>query len=461
MKAKPGNEIERKVKAAAKPLKMAPQNDESRADGNSKFVTLPEKRGNRANSCSSILFASVTIIVATILIKSPDFVFKEDKDAVCTRKNSSESLICYKKEEKHLAGFLAITFGILSAILGTLLQRLSLVAEECRDTHRQNRYGGSWTKMLKACFSGVRWQAVMCAVMAFVAIICVIFSTDEDFKHNGFKYFVVILSSIGFGPLVLQLLNLDTLSEVQISTIIENQENCGLGYNLAWFYYFSYLQNKLPLIKRSIQASGWRDRHISYKLFILIPHQCDTTKIIEDLDDRFRKEGVINCNELYSVGLYRMQFGNNQSRYFAMEYASPLRILRDMSIYEPVSFVPYNKCDEELQMFHQTLADILKTPLKLECKNTCELIVFDPSATENGTTELKDCLFSKLLSQKVSRGGSQGVPPGVSRGDSRGVSQRVPPGVSRGASHEITIQDGMRNIKRPGNLKNSNASNAV
>ena len=191
--------------------------------------------------------------------------------------------------------------------------------------------------------------------------------------------------------------------EVQISTIIENQEKC-VGEVLAWFYYFNNLQNVLPEIKVKLQASEWSDRPIYCKLFILIPYHCDTGTKIEDLDHRFHKEGVIICNKSYSVGVYRVQVAENQSKYFAMEYASPSEILKGMSISATVKSVPNDKRNEEIRIFYRTLKDILKEPIlpNSQCRDTYELITFDPtqSSTENGSTNQED-LFLKLKSKQV------------------------------------------------------------
>ena len=109
----------------------------------------------------------------------------------------------------------AVALGLYSIVLGTLVDRLSLVAEERH--HLAERYDGSRVKMIKACFSGISWGPVI-SLLSLAAIIAFLIILLTDQPWFELRYLVYLFSGISVSPLIIRLLNLNTQSEVQIDT---------------------------------------------------------------------------------------------------------------------------------------------------------------------------------------------------------------------------------------------------
>ena len=205
-----------------------------------------------------------------------------------TQKNTTN--VCYRKEEKlTFSGLFTTALGLFGVVLGTLVDRLSLIIAEERH-HVQERYGGSRKKMIKACFSGILWGPVI-ALLGSTAIILVIliFATGIPWFELG--YLVYIFSGIGVGPLIMHLLNLNTQSKVHISTVLE-KKGMFVANGLAWSYYFNYLKQALPKFKEITSASRSFPapyEHIKLslnKLLLLLPHDCHITDDFQTLENK-------------------------------------------------------------------------------------------------------------------------------------------------------------------------------
>ncbi|CAB4040327.1 stimulator of interferon genes -like, partial [Paramuricea clavata] len=174
-------------------------------------------RKNRARRVS-IAICAITAVLVMIFCFATGTVVEYSPYTI--EKNSTD--VCYRKKEKlTFPGFFTAALGLLSIVLGTLVDRLSLIAEERH--HLRERYGGSRVKMIKACFSGISWGPVISLIsLTAVMVVIIIFLTGMPWFE--LRYLVYIFSGVGVGPLIMQLLNLNTQSEVHISEILEEKE---------------------------------------------------------------------------------------------------------------------------------------------------------------------------------------------------------------------------------------------
>jgi hypothetical protein len=277
-------------------------------------------------------------------------------------------------------GLLAIVFGLFSVVIGTLVDRLSLIAEEYH--HLKECYDGSWKKMIKACFSGIRWGPVI----VLVILNAVIFVLFVNLKHRPWfelGYLVSIFTGIGTIPLVMELLHLNTQSKVRISAILE-EGKWFPGYNFAWYYYRNYLRHALPKFKESISRffSGQSEsvKLSLNKLVLLIPLDCYTKDNLEEVDGNIRKIfDTENEQDHFRFSVYRLTVENEQ-KYFAIQYVKePLETLREMSNSEQAKSVNKGTCKNEVKLLHKALSGILEDPPDQDFKGMCVLVPFAES----------------------------------------------------------------------------------
>ena len=168
------------------------------------YELVPNKRKNRARWASLVI---CTIVAVPVII-------------FCILNGNADEF----------SGMFATTLSLLGIVLGTLVDRLSLVAEE--GFHVDRHYGGSWKKMFKACFSGISWGPVF-FLLASTVIVAIILIRTTSKPWFELQYLVYIFSGIGVGPLVMLLLNLNAQCQVHISTILEDKGTC-VANGLAW-----------------------------------------------------------------------------------------------------------------------------------------------------------------------------------------------------------------------------------
>ena len=367
---------------------------------------LPEKRKKRAR-WTSILICTIAAILVTTFSVVYGTVVEYHPDT--TQKNTT--IVCYiKKEKLSLPGLFTTALGLFGVVLGTLVDRLSLVNEERH--HRNQRYGGSWKKMIKACFSGIKWGPVI-ALLGLTAVIVVILIIKTNKPWFELSYLVYIFSGIGVGPLIMHLLNLNSQSEVHISTVLEEK---GIYIGLAWSYYFNYLKQALPIFG---EATSRKFRHpyeniklTSNKLLLLIPHDGYMKENFNELDRKVEKLfDTGNDQDPFRFPVYRLTVRENEEYYCAIQYIKePLKTLREMSKLEEIEAIKRKTYEEDVRLLCRTLSEILRKPPDEEFREMCALVPIRADSLEslkNGG--LADCIMRGInQSGSTQRDGAPG-----------------------------------------------------
>ena len=361
------------------------------------FEPVPEKRMNRARRVSVIICTITAVLVLAFCIFNRTVVeYRPD----ATQKNTTNK--CYIKEEKlGFSGLFTTALGLFGVVLGTLVDRLSLINEERHHLHQ--RYRGSWTKIVKVCFSGISWGPVF-ALLGSTALILVVLIFVTDKPWFELEYLVYIFSGIGVGPLIMHLLNLNTQSEVHISTILE-EKGMYVAYGLAWSYYFNYLKEALPKFKETTSSRFPAPyEHVtltSNKLLLLMPHDCYMTDDLNKLDNKINKLlDTGNDHDPFRFPVYRLEVREREYKYFAIQYVKePLKTLREMSLLEEIKAVKRKTYEEDTKLLYRTLSGILKNPPDQDFKETCTLVPIQAKnldSLKNG--ELVRCIMNIVQS---------------------------------------------------------------
>ena len=340
---------------------------------------VPTKRKRWRTRLASFVICSCTAIGIIIygFVKSKTIEYKSVSDLSPTKLEAIKngSIIIYTREEKEsYTVFLNLGLGLLAIILGTFVDRLSLIFEEL--FHFKSRYNKSTWNMLKACFSGISLGAVFGVALIVIISIAIALAKKSTFE---LRYLTYILSGIGVGPLVMHLLNLNTQSEVHISTILEEKETY-IANGLAWSYYFNYLAKALPKFRErfpddsstSVQQ-GTQTRLSLNKLILLISHDCDTVDNLANQDNHITKETEID-DDIYKFPVYKFPY-NGKTYSFVIKYVrQPLETLQKMSQYERIKALREKQRDYQVKLLCRTLSEIVKDPLHKECKGKCILV---------------------------------------------------------------------------------------
>ena len=347
----------------------ASQQSENSVTEASDFEPVPEQRKKRARCISVIICTITAILVITFCVVKRTVVEYYPNS---TQKNST-NVFYIKKEKLGFPGLFTTAMGLFGVVLGTLVDRLSLVNEE--RYHLKRRYGGSWRKMIKACFSGIKWGPVI-ALLASTAVIVLVLILTTNKPWFELNYLVIIFSGIGVGPLIMHLLNLNTQSEVHISTILE-EKGMYIANGLAWSYYFNYLKQALPKFKETAHQNI---ELTSKKLLLLIPHDCYTVDDLSELDTKIRKLPDAG-QDPFRFPVYCLTDSQDKEYHYAIQYIKePLKTLWEMSNFEGVKAVKRQTREEEIRLLCRTMTEILHDPPDQDCRETCMLV---PIRAEN------------------------------------------------------------------------------
>ena len=367
------------------------------------FEPVQEQRKKRAR-CMSVIICTITaILVITFCVVNRTVV---EYHPNTKQKNSTN--VCYiRKEKLGFPGLFTTALGLFGVVLGTLVDRLSLVNEERH--HLKQRYGGSWRKMIKACFSGIFWGPVI-ALLGSTGLIVVILIFTTNKPWFELNYLVIIFSGIGVGPLIMHLLNLNSQSEVHISTILEEK---GIYIGLAWSYYFNYLKQALPLFEQATKSKfPFPYQHItltSNKLLLLILHDGYMKENLNDLDSKIEKLfDTGNDQDPFRFPVYRLTVRENKQCYCAIQYIKePLKTLREMSQLEVIEAVKGKTYEEEIRLLCRTLSGILCNPPDIDFREMCMLVPVKADKLEslkNGG--LAKCIMGMVEAESTQRDGA-------------------------------------------------------
>ena len=349
-------------------------------DKNHGFGPIPEKRQKRAAYVSIGLSFIIMVVLLGTFTKPKDELYIIESN---TSMLSEDEMFCKQNDKSYHVGIFIWSLNLIGIILGEFVNRLCLMFEEY--FHLYTRYNGSKRKMFSACFNDISFRAVFfAALVAFIIIGSTLLS--QGTKYFKFEYIEIILSGVGSSTLVLYLLSLDTLSRVQISSLLENNNRL-VANGLAWSYYFGYLRLILPKLPERIRASGWNDRLSSNKLFILMPRDCWAYGTLSEEAEEGRielEDGVIEC-EAERAGIARRSFRNNVYKitvedsdtplYILAEYATPLCSMYDMS-HSAEANLSVEDRDGQVKLFLRTLKAILSNPCVPAVRNRCKLVPY-------------------------------------------------------------------------------------
>ena len=340
------------------------------------FGPIPEKRKQRAAYVSAFLsFVIMVVLLGTFTKPTVEL------EAVAETNSSSTLVICETKNKYYHIGIFIWALNLVGIIFGQFTNRLCLIFEEY--FHLYTRYNGSVMNMLKACFSDISFKAVLFAAI-FACVIIVSTLLSQGVEYFKLEYIEIILSGIGSGSLVLYLLSLDTLSRVQISSLMENNNRL-VANGLAWSFYFGYLKIILPDLQQRISESPWAEKLSSKKLFILLPSDCYAFGKLSEEDDAIERAGddamiEYDCER---AGVFKRSYRNvvynlnkgGKPLYILVEYATPLCSLFDMSHSAEANLSAEDR-DEQAKLFLRTLETILENPSEPGVLNKCKLVPY-------------------------------------------------------------------------------------
>ena len=371
---------------------------------------IPNKRKPRLASIIICLVTAIAIITYGFYERSV-FQYKAVYDVSPTLLEAIQngSILCHIEDEEDTYPVLFhLGLGLLGIILGTFVDRFSLVVEEL--CYFKSRYNRSFVKLLKACFSGISWSAVLVIFVIGVVSLGVL-ATKTSFQ---FSYLIYILGGFGVGPFVMHLLNLNTQSEVDVSRLVE-EKRLYPGYGIAWNYYFHYLKKALPLFNDSfadsnipVQDGGMGERSTDEtapakiqltlkKLILLISHDCKTKDNLQEQDNCIRK--IIDISkDGYNFPVYGLTSNEKEQKYVIMYAKEPLETLKEMSKTERIKAIHENQCEHHVKLFYGTLvSEILNDPLDDECSDMCVVV---PIMVEQASS-LQEGGLVKLIMAKV------------------------------------------------------------
>jgi transmembrane protein 173 len=349
-------------------------------DKNHGFGPIPEKRQKRA----AFVSVGLSFIIMVVLLGA----FTKPKDDLYAVKGNTsilheDEMFCRKNDQYYHVGIFIWSLNLIGIILGEFVNRSCLMFEEY--FHLYTRYSGSKRKMFSACFSDISFRAVFFATLvAFVIIGSTLLS--QGTKYFKFEYIEIILSGVGSSTLVLYLLSLDTLSRVQVSSLMENNNRL-VANGLAWSFYFGYLKIILPKLHERIAESEWKDKLSSNKLFILMPRDCWAYgKLSEEAEDgniELAEGGVIEFKAAragiserpYRNNVYKIKIDGCEPLQVLAEYATPLCSMYDMS-HSAEANLSVEDRDEQAKLFVRTLEAILRNPCVPEVRNKCKLVPY-------------------------------------------------------------------------------------
>ena len=365
---------------------------------------IPTKRKPRIVSII-ICFAAASGIIAYGFKEKTAFEYNavHDLSAIKLEKIKNGTIKIYTREEKDSYPVLFnLGLGLLALILGTVVDRLSLVCEEMFQF--RSRYENDILEVLKSCFSGVSWLAVL--VVFAVGAISVIVARKNSLHLGHWMY---ILGGIGVGPLITHLLNLNTLCDVDISRFLEEKKLHPANI-LAWSYYFNSLKGTIATFNElfcnsdiPVQIQSTTDETAqtkvqlsSDKLILLISHNCRTKQDLSECDSHIRKIGE-KRRDGHTFPVYGFTSNGTEHKYVALFAEEPLETLREMGKYERIKAIPEKERKYQAELLYKTLVwDILKDPLSEQCCDKCILV---PIIAENAISLQNGGLVTLIMAK--------------------------------------------------------------
>ena len=333
------------------------------------------------------------IVAATIFVIWYAFVENTEQD--CRPDHSTDrnaTKICYELVKKETYPvLLKLGFGLLGVILGNLLNRLAHLFEEL--CHCKSRYDGNCCRVLKACFSGINKSAVVVVIVVIGIAISVPLTQHAT---AGYKdYLMYILGGMGVNTLITHLLSLNSLSEVQISTILEEME-IHVANVLAWNYYFNFVVDALKKFQErfcSGTCSSQPNVELSLnKLLLLIFPDGIAINDLSEVDSKIERRTDISTAGL---PLYCITSGEEEYLLVVQNVKEPLVSLTEI-------FGRNKKLDEhdinyQVKLFIKTLSDLLVSRSTNSFRDMCIVVPI----IGKGLDSLKDGKLADLIIEQA------------------------------------------------------------
>ena len=334
---------------------------------------IPKKRKKRSWIASILIFAiTASIVLVFCFFNRKEFKYQKNESAT-----HNQTLTCYKRtEETMFRSLFSTLLSFLGIILGTLVDRISLIFEERH--HVTARYGGSKKKMFKACFTGIWWRSVI-IVKIFAALFIIALFLLTEISVEVTTCFAYIVGGISVGPFIINMLNLNTQSEVHVSTILE-EKGKNIANALAWHYYFNYLKQALTKFTELTSDNRGLPVELSEnKLLLLLSHDCHTEDNLENIDRNIKKVGEIKSDEdeSFRFPVYQLTVKEDDYRHYAVQFVKgPLLTLKKMGKYEIIKSITEEQCEDETKLLCREMFEIIRTKLKKPLQDKCVLIPF-------------------------------------------------------------------------------------
>ena len=318
-----------------------------------------------------------------------------------TQTPKNETDVCYKKETNWAFPYvLSMMWSLIGTITGVALDRLILVIDERH--YRKLRYGGSWKNMISACLSGISRRSVGTALF-FAIIMIAILTIISGKSWIDVNSVISLLSGIGIGPLIMQMLCV-TESKVYIAKIIEKKQAFP-AHTLAWSYYLTDLRICITQFSQLIGKNGRNYELFENKLLLLMPINFYT----EDIDklmkyDETIKKGDYTNDKPFSVWSLKVSL---LERSYAVHYIKgPLAALNLMKKDNNVKSVTSDNWVQQVELLYQTLYKILnENEDDPEVKNNAFLVPIKLETKEKPGTlnrnELTKCIMETIEPSRV------------------------------------------------------------
>ena len=352
-------------------------------------VKEPKKYATRV---SILLYLSTTAPVVIYWIV-------EGKVDKYTQTPKNETSVCYKKDRVWEFPFLfAFLWSLLGTIFGVFVNRLLLLIDQHH--HRELRYSKSTREKIETLLHGISPGPVAAVVFVTFIILGVIskVSNRSVFERISLSF----LGGIGIGPLVMQLLQINTESKIYVSRILEDNQ-AHPAQTLTWSYYLTRLKHDLNTFRDVIKNNGQSrvQLHIK-KLLLLIP----INFYANDIDELMAYDETINkeedaSNRYTPFSIWKLKFRSGVGRLYAVHHIKELldnlvRYLKD----GPVKVTRLKEI-QQVELLYETLFKILAAhelapdtfrivPIKLKKADK-------PQSLAKG--ELTNCIYNAIKTE--------------------------------------------------------------
>jgi hypothetical protein len=367
-----------------------------------------DKRKKRATGVSIAICSIIAIPVIYFCFTRQEDEYYIDNDVAI--KNTTDA--CYRKSEpKTFPHLFSIVLGVFSILAGLMVSRSTLIIEELY--HLEQRYGGSWKKMIKACFSGLAKTSFMIFVGASFISFTVLLLLKDKRSIQPKVYAMYFFTGLTVGPLIKQLLHLDTQSEVSISTILDEKETRP-AHTLAWSYYFTHIVPSLRDFDRAKNDNSTAFRQLTTNKLLFLVSLGECGDYGQDFDTLIRGDRYITkitnnyLTKNYNIPVYSLKDERDiNSRYALKHIREPLAVLSSMDV-QNVKSVKDDTIENHIKLLYQTLQDILESQ---QLEETCILIPIDMPFERGYLSDRKGIPILNSITKEVQ--------PSFPRGDAR------------------------------------------